>query len=552
MQPQAIDADESHGTEPHGPDARSALLDTDSAAQDSLTSSASSAASAANEPDEVLRLERLLARAGRDRQVLARELDRRSGLLREALARFAELGAAGLPIAAAQAAGAGAGADPSVELRAELDDARAARDAAVARVLDAEAARADTQFRLDEALGHLGAERGAEQGVSAHDAFAQAELQGTLRGLRARLAEAEEALSVSEARLLLTEQDLADALARGKALEREAVDAQERFELEQLRLRTERDTLEAQARATLATFGALQGECTGRRARAEEAEQAFQHADARRKHAEHSRQDALGKLSVARTESAEGTLAAQSRAARVTELTTELAAERESARELRAELTRKDTVYDSLQAALCSRDESVDSLTAKLRVLENALADAQTSVAVASAAGSLGDRRVTGLRRALADVRAPLLELSSALQGILLGSHQGEGVGEAPEMTEESTIPGLPIALDAAAGSEELLRAAQARIEELQAQLAGRMSSRDSGVSALKGELIDVRASAARMADDLAKERSRRRKFAVTVRAMQAAAESGESPVPWVEELIALLNDGASLPPSRG
>jgi hypothetical protein len=87
------------------------------------------------------------------------------------------------------------------------------------------------------------------------------------------------------------------------------------------------------------------------------------------------------------------------------------------------------------------------------------------------------------------------------------------------------------------------------RVQELEAMLAGRMAPRDTGLAALKGELVDVRANAARVADDLAKERARRRKLAVTVRAMQAAAESGENTAPWLDELIGILNEGASIPP---
>ena len=71
-------------------------------------------------------------------------------------------------------------------------------------------------------------------------------------------------------------------------------------------------------------------------------------------------------------------------------------------------------------------------------------------------------------------------------------------------------------------------------------------------ISTLKGELIDVRANAARLSDDLAKERARRRKMAVTVRALQAAADSGEAPGPWIEELVSVINEGgSSLPPKH-
>jgi chromosome segregation ATPase len=525
----------------------------------SVVAPASSAHATGSEPDEVLRLERLLVASSRNRRALAHEIDRRSALLREVLERIGELEHDLAPTAAPEPSPASrsASADPCVELRAELDDARAERSAAVARALEAEAARAETAFRLDEALGHLSAGRGKAPGAdpSALEgaALEQAELLGTARGLRARLAEAEEALGVAEARVVLAEQDLAEARARARGLERELNEAQERFELELLHARGDRDTQEAHAADLFTTLAGAQGECSGGSARADEAERAFVHARTRAQRAERSLQDAIEKLEGLRAESAEVVLAAHSRASRIAELTADLSAERDAARELRAELAHKEAVHDALQAALASRDEHVDQLAAKLHDLQSAQAEAQTGLAVVSAAASLGDRRATVMRKALSDVRAPLQDLSSALHGIVLGAREssGGGVGDSPQMTEEPTVPGLPILLEAPAGWEQQQVAAQARIDELQAQLAGRirMSMRDTGLSALKGELIDVRASAARLADDLAKERSRRRKFAVTVRAMQAAAESGESPVPWIDELVSLLNDGATLPP---
>ncbi|HEX7478292.1 MAG TPA: hypothetical protein VF331_10835 [Polyangiales bacterium] len=517
----------------------------------SVVAPASSAHATGSEPDEVLRLERLLVASSRNRRALAHEIDRRSALLREVLERIGELEHDLAPPVAPEPSPASrsASADPCVELRAELDDARAERSTAVARALEAEAARAETAFRLDEALGHLSAGRGKAPGAdpSALEAAAleQAELLGTARGLRARLAEAEEALGVAEARVVLAEQDLAEARARARGLERELNEAQERFELELLQARGDRDTQEAHAADLFTTLAGAQGECSGGSARADEAERAFVQARTRAQRAERSLQDAIEKLEGLRAESAEVVLAAHSRSSRITEITADLSAERDAARELRAELAHKEAVHDALQAALASRDEHVDQLAAKLHDLQSAQAAAQTGLAVVSAAAVM--------RKALSDVRAPLQDLSAALHGIVLGAREssGGGVGDSPQMTEEPTVPGLPILLEAPAGWEQQQAAAQARIDELQAQLAGRirMSMRDTGLSALKGELIDVRASAARLADDLAKERSRRRKFAVTVRAMQAAAESGESPVPWIDELVSLLNDGATLPP---
>jgi hypothetical protein len=124
----------------------------------------------------------------------------------------------------------------------------------------------------------------------------------------------------------------------------------------------------------------------------------------------------------------------------------------------------------------------------------------------------------------------------------------GTGATAAAESRADTTVPGLAIDFDALEGLEQKARTSDARVQELEAMLAGRMS-RDAGLSSLKGELIDVRASATRLSDDLAKERSRRRKLGATVRALEAANQSGESVGPWIEELLELLSEGASIPP---
>src|SRR5689334_12502039 len=88
---------------------------------------------------EVGRLEQLLVEQTRERRELARELERRSELLREACARLSELGPKVAEAASEHA----------------VRGIREERDAAVARAVEAEVARADATFRVDELMSQL-------------------------------------------------------------------------------------------------------------------------------------------------------------------------------------------------------------------------------------------------------------------------------------------------------------------------------------------------------------------------------------------------------------
>lgn len=201
--------------------------------------------------DEVARLEALLAARSAEVRALADELARVRVILRDALTPPPTLS----PDAAS---------DPDV---ARLRDER---DAAVARAVEAEAARVAERFELDEARGRLAA---MPVGQGAHGEARAAELAGRERGLRARLAETLEQRDTAEARLALIEDDLAQATGRALRLERDLVEAQERVDFAVAQA-TRSDT-DAAAQANLTQ---LRGELAGLRARSEEAENAFESA----------------------------------------------------------------------------------------------------------------------------------------------------------------------------------------------------------------------------------------------------------------------------------
>jgi len=187
------------------------------------------------------RLETALADRAREVREMRGELERRSVLIRDVTARWESL---------PQTTHARDQELPAVD----GEKLTAERDAAVARALDAEVAAMEARFRLDEVAGHLaGAVKPVDQSAQL------AERDGSIRGLRARLAEAEDARDGAEARLMLAEQDVEDARANADSRRREAIELSERIEIEALRAHTATAELE-RARGELLGLGHRAGE----------------------------------------------------------------------------------------------------------------------------------------------------------------------------------------------------------------------------------------------------------------------------------------------------
>jgi hypothetical protein len=511
--------------------------------------------------DEVVRLEKLLAARARETNALSRELERRSGLLREALERL------------------------SATASSELQALREARDAAVQRAIEAELARAELAFQLDETRGALHASGAASSSGPV----------GELRGLYSRIAQLEEADDAQRARLVLADQDRESAQARILLLERQLVEEGERFELSLLRARAEASSLiaesaarasahvaEAEARtlrvraesdaraeaqrashaariaeaeARVATSvsesaasatrqmdggAALRGERDGLLARMLESESALSSVIERNESAARYSESQREKLAELRADAAQLAVAAQARSTRISELGLELAREQQEVRAVRAQLAASIAAH---QAECSARESDVQGWMERLQQLERSRGQELPE----HAAPAYPEQRwAIELRAFLATLREPLLQLKSALDDPGSASVP-TGMAQAEAELGESTAPGTQYDAEVLAALEEKLRASESRVADLEATLAAR--AREAGLSALKGELIDTRADAARLSDDLIKERTRRRRLVVTARALQAAFESGEAPGPWIDELIALLNEGASVPP---
>lgn len=576
-----------------------------------------SASEAPNDTEaEVERLEQLLLEQARERRELAGELERRSELLRDACARLTELGPRVAEAASEHA------------VRTIRDE----RDAAVARAVEAELARAEATFRVDELMSQL---------LGTGRTLAEIGPGPTERKLAARVAELDEQKQMAEARLLLLEDELAQERAHAAQIARERVEASERLEFELGQARMWAETAQQKLAELADARGALLGERDGTRARLEEAERALYSAQERAvralrqngelkdkletERAERATQstrlnaqalqieELRGELERERTHRADATSAFVNRESSLAEVMTELERERaqraeaassyaalEAANhELRGELERERTQSAETTSALAAREAELEELRSELDLersqhsarqtglaeVEATLAELQGEVeakqlqisastkAIAARDAEIAELRAARaqlgaaeptrrgdashqeqletLRACLLELRRPLAELENDLGRIAAGEDPASG---------EATTRKIVIDQETLSALDEQIRQKDTRIEELENALAAERQARvaastvspadrEARVATLKGELIDVRANATRLSDDLTRERTRRRKMAVTVRALQAASESGESLGPWIEELLALINEGASLPP---
>jgi chromosome segregation ATPase len=498
---------------------------------------------------EVARLEALLAARSRDLGALRREFERRSQLLQEALIY--------MPSASA----------------GELEALRHGYEAAVDRALEAELARAELTFTLDETRAQLVA---APESGMVSDVREQ-------RGLYARVAELEETEGTLHARWVLAEQDRDAAKQRVRELERELAMEGERVELAVARERT-------LAGAQNTRTASLAGECAGLRARADDAERALQAAHERAVASERRASELQQRLDEARSESAELSLTAQARAARLSEQRGELAVEQQAVRGARAQLT---AALDAQRAETSAREADARAWADRVTALEAERDKLEAAARLAAGRvleleGLLAGERVAREQDAnavaarLTELEARLLEHNAAMEEARRQLESVPAIWRRSEWRKflgslEQPLVALQAALDqlesepargdladkikseaseaeaaSTASMPEQLRKAEEQIQQLEATLAAWRSgaARDGAIAAIKGELIDTRTDAARLSDDLTRERARRRKLAVTVRALQAAHESGESVAPWVDELARLVTEGASLPPS--
>ncbi len=447
--------------------------------------------------------------------------------------------------------------------------------AAAARALEAEAARAELQFRVDELETKLSAV--AKQGVTPSPASvpeAPAEdperpaLEGRIRGLRARVAELEELRANAEAQLALARSDIDAAAARALKLEREKAEAIEQFELQLVRAQRPAEVggqeriaaLEESERRLSERVGELSGLLDAARGLADEQTAAAQAAEAAKQAAEADATAAraevdelegernglamrLADLEASRPAPAAGSAAPDDR---LIELQSGLAEAKTKAAALEVQLgealrnkSQEDAKVRRLEYAVTTRDALVERLRTDLATAERAADEA-------SRGSQRAEDEVARLRQAVLDASGDVDKLEAK-------AAEAEGAKRDAERALEEIRNELEALRDDAAEAEEPSgEGAAVDVEALEGELAARdtmvasltrqLEERndriralevrlDEGgdaddVEALRREVLTLRERADRLDDELGAERSARREAATELEAARARPEA--------------------------
>lgn len=481
----------------------------------------------AGDGEEFARLEGLLAERAHALEAERTESSRLRTLLREALGQFTEVTAVGIRAPAQEA-------EASVRVATHGDTALvAARDAAIGRALEAEAARAEIALRLDEAMGFLAEARSGDD-----DGLDLARESGTARGLRSALAEMEEARELLGARLVLVEHDLEAAGERATDLERELAEAREHLELKHVQVHGLRKSLEAASDPS--ALEGLKGEMAGTRARCEEAERALSSATPELEQLREALTESRRQLGTARAQLGAASSGQAGSHERIEELERLLAHEGEGRRELEKELS-------SVRAEqLVARDElsrargEVESLSRDLAEAEDGRGRREETLEAQRDAAQRGTaeqrRRVERLREALREVRDTLDAIGASVR---------DSAREGKERTSdpgEPTQPGMPVHIEAIEALEGRVAARDDRIRQLETQLAEAVDERAAAVEDHAGAINKVREKAAQLAADLESNSRRVKAFEEVSRALQSSASEGPLERDQLDALFAVLD----------
>jgi hypothetical protein len=387
---------------------------------------------AGNVADEVARLEELLAERARVLQDQRNALQYAQQLLRAATASFERT------------------------LVSAPDPARLQqqRDAAVGRAIEAEAARAELAFRLDELRGHaITTEPVRAVALTSSGEpldVACSRLEGTVHGLSSLLSETEEARDVASARLVLAEQDLAILRSRAHGLERELSESREQLELEAMRARG----LAAQLEGTLTAPAAaeLRGELAGACARRDEGER-------------------VGEALLAALETAhEAERAARAdnerAAAQIQALKRGLEQEIETGQEAAEKLARALAECVVLREQLATASVAASAAPAPAAPVQNAT-EPQRADQLEAEHRLRADRMRDGLREA----RHVLGELAGSLERSISTIPPVPKAADGSDTSEHPTTPGMPTYIEAMEGLEELVALRDEHIRDLTTKL---------------------------------------------------------------------------------
>lgn len=416
------------------------------------------------EETEFSRLESLLFARTRSHGNLQREFERRNRLLREGLDRI------------------------SLAVSDELGALRTGYDAAVARAIEAEVGRAELMFALDETRAQLTAAPSPQPG--------SASLYGGVAERTAGIATFVPNPATGEP---------AAAAQRIQDLERELSTAGQRAE-------QERAAARAKTAEQTGQLEALRGELRGLRARLLESEQAL-HASQAQVHGLGLRLAAAQqRIEEVRSEVAEIGLLAQSRAARLAELTQAAAVDLQEIRTLRAQVS----AAAAAQAAQSdARDADRQHWAERLQQIEAREQEAWNGATAAMA------RSETQLRAFLVSLEQPLRRLDASWAAA--GQNPREPLLHSALRPDDTSAvsPGSAVGQGADARDQgELIHPAGS------------------------AECPGPQSEAPHVPGELARERQHRQQLIAAVKALQAATQSGEPTHPWIEELVALVGEG--------
>jgi hypothetical protein len=416
---------------------------------------------------EVVRLEGLLAASAADSKNQREEVARLRGLLRDAVAHLDDLALAGPEPATAS--------EPS-------------QGEAVARALEAEAARAELQFRLDELMGHMALAVGDVGRPGEPLDVACARLAGTARGLLSALAEMEDGRDVARARLLLAEQDLLWEQAHARDLERELSEAREHAELELVRARGL--VAQAELAALAPPIETLRGELAGVQARSLETQRALEAAVDAFERSRSSDAQRSQQLSLARAELAQLQADRDQKVVNISELNQKLAREIETGREVSSQLGQAAAESIMLREELARARAETSDLRASMahggaeqgHRLEALGVDRDRAVRTAAEQQARARRLSDGLM----DVRALLGELAVSLGRAIVGGSVSVAIEPQGSASNAPTEPGTPLEIDAIEGLEEQIALRDQRIVALSAELAGERGRVSAAVRTLE------------------------------------------------------------------
>jgi len=487
---------------------------------------------------DIERIEALLKQRAGELRELRNEHGRQASLMRGLASRFEELS----PPTDAGADHAGvAPTGDAAELQSRLT-------AATTRVLDAEAARAEALFKLDEVTGALRAAQTSPSGSSAGgEGQESARLEGTARGLQSVVAELTEARDTAQARLMLAEHDLEDGAGRERDLERRLVEQREQLEYEVARSHTADNADNSDNARLQHRLAGLEGERSGLGLRAAEAEHAVQTLAQSKQQVVARLSKTADELGAARAELGSTKTNNEAMAARINEMELHLARERKRASELRQGVESASSDLSTRESELSSLRTECERLRQSLEQVEVGELAKQDSLRSAASAAERAhqraERETAQLGELLGETRDALVALGAGVEQLSSGPAGAQATEGLATVAGDMDAPGLD---PEAPTPDELLaqlKARHDRIDQLERQHTADTDTHTASVASHRAQLELSRAEASTMQEQLARQQARLDAARAAARSIGSAVQNDDSVRPRVAELLQLLAD---------